>query len=332
MFIILKFNNFLSKKSIKVTIAMFLLSILIICVNIFINGIFYNSDSLPEPPHPNDSDTTLNSDNENPPSIDNQAEKMNAINENNAPNIIQNNTPEIKNEETEDYRNLYPELYCQRPQKQYSPNKTIFLTFDDGPSERTSEILDILKQKNIKATFFVTGKASNQGKALMKRIVDEGHTIGIHTYSHAFRQIYSSISAYLDDFNKIYNLIVSATGVKPTIFRFPGGSKNNFNKSIYRELITEMTRRGFDYFDWNLSAGDAVSRTPTPKQTCIKNILNSSNNYSHSVVLMHDLKPKYTTVQALPEIIDGLINQGFSFDKLTNAIDPAPYSLVKPYR
>ena len=93
-----------------------------------------------------------------------------------------------------------------------------------------------------------------------------------------------------------------------------------------------MTRRGFDYFDWNLSAGDAVSRTPTPVEVCVNNIIKSSKTRSHGVVLMHDAKPKHTTVKALPQIIDELTNQGFSFDKLSNEINPAPYSLSKPYK
>lgn len=233
---------------------------------------------------------------------------------------------------TKNYQQMYPELYCTRPQEQINPGKTIFLTFDDGPSDRTLEILDILREKGIKATFFVTGNCPAKGKSIMKKIVDEGHAIGVHTYTHAFKKIYASVNAFLDDFNKIYNLIYDATGVKPTIFRFPGGSKNGFNNGNYRELIAEMTRRGFDYFDWNLSAGDAVSRTPTPTSRCISNVLNASKNCRHGVVLMHDARPKNTTVEALPAIIDGLRSQGFSFDKLSNSINPAAYSLVKPYR
>ena len=267
----------------------------------------------------------------------NSEEGSNKSEENNSKSENGCSTP-IKNEEKnppqteEDYTKLYPNLYCTHPETQIIPEKTIFLTFDDGPSERTSEILEILREKNVKATFFVTGNASPKGQALMKQIVDEGNTIGIHTYTHEFRQIYASVSAFLDDFNKIYNLIYEATGVKPTIFRFPGGSKNSFNKNNYKELIAEMTRRGFDYFDWNLSVGDAVSRTPTPTQNCINNVRTFSKNCDHGVVLMHDARPKVTTVEALPHIIDGLKNQGFAFDKLSNNIDPAPYSLVKPYR
>lgn len=247
-------------------------------------------------------------------------------------NKVQQRMLESLASNAKDYQELYPDLYCTRPPKQISPDKTIFLTFDDGPSDRTLEVLDILREKGVKATFFVTGNCPAKGKSIMKKIVDEGHTIGVHTYTHAFKKIYASVNAFLDDFNKIYNLIYDATGVKPTIFRFPGGSKNGFNKGNYRELIAEMTRRGFDYFDWNLSAGDAVSRTLTPTSRCISNVLNASKNCRHGVVLMHDARPKTTTVEALPVIIDGLKSQGFSFDKLSNSINPAAYSLVKPYR
>ena len=230
-----------------------------------------------------------------------------------------------------DYTALYPDLYVQRPEIQVLPEKVAFLTFDDGPSARTAEVLDILKERNIKATFFVTGKTTEFAKSMMRRIVDEGHTIAVHTYTHEFRQIYSSVQAYLDDFNKIFNLIYNVTGVKPEIFRFPGGSKNGFNRNNYRDFINEMTRRGFDYFDWNVSSGDAVSRTPTPAQTCVSNVLNGAAGLRNCVVLMHDLQPKTTTVQALPDIINGLAAQGFTFDKLSHDIDPAPFSLVRPY-
>ena len=230
-----------------------------------------------------------------------------------------------------DYTQLYPDMYVKRPEKQISPNKTIFLTFDDGPSARTGEVLDILKQKNVKATFFVVGNTSTAGKDYMKRIVEEGHTIAPHTFTHNFKSIYSSVEAYLNDFNKIYTLIYETTGVKPTIFRFAGGSKNSFNKNNYREIIAEMTRRGFDYYDWNLSTGDAAKKSLTPAERCLSNVLNYSAKYNNAVVLMHDAQPKTTTVQALPALIDGLRNQGFSFQKLSNEIYPVPHSLIKPY-
>lgn len=266
--------------------------------------------------------------------------KKNAISEHseskktsdNSPSLSKPSQAETVSAPNADYTSLYPNLYVKRPDTQILPPKTAFLTFDDGPSERTAEILDILKQRNIKATFFVTGKTTEFAKSMMRRIVTEGHTIAVHTYTHDFKQIYSSVQAYLDDFNRIYTLIYDVTGVKPDIFRFPGGSKNGFNKNNYREFINEMTRRGFDYFDWNVSSGDAVSRTPTPADVCTSNVLNHCSNLNSCVVLMHDLRPKTTTVQALPNIIDGLEARGFKFDKLSHNIDPSSFSLVRPYR
>lgn len=248
------------------------------------------------------------------------------------PSVETESNSEINSQSSVDYTKLYPNLYVKRPSVQTLPPKTAFLTFDDGPSERTAEILDILKEQNIQATFFVTGKTTDYAKTMMKRIVNEGHTIAVHTYTHNFKEIYASVQDYLCDFNNIYNLIYVVTGVKPCIFRFPGGSKNGFNKDNYREFINEMCRRGFDYFDWNVSAGDAVSRTPTPVSICISNVLKNSANLNACVVLMHDLRPKTTTVKALPEIINGLRAQGFKFDKLSHDINPSSFSLVRPYR
>lgn len=240
-------------------------------------------------------------------------------------------TVKPKTKPSGDYTKLYPDLYVDKPDKQMTPSKTVFLTFDDGPSERTKEILKILKEKNVKATFFVIGNTSETGKSLMKQIVEEGHTIAPHTYTHEFKKIYSSVKSYLDDFYKIFKLIYETTGQKPNIFRFAGGSNTTFNKSIRKELIAEMLRRGFFYYDWNLSTGDAAQKGLMPVEKCLSNVLNYSAKYNSAVVLMHDARPKTTTVQALPSLIDGLRKQGFSFDKLSNQINPTIYSLTKPY-
>lgn len=324
-----KFRNWIKLKRNKSLTIIFLITavaIVISCVNLS-----RTSQLKPDPENQLVENKTEENDSK-PENNEEKSLKEEATDAENKVKEVPQKAPQPQASNVKNYQELYPELYCTRPQKQINPDKTIFLTFDDGPSDRTLEILDILREKGVKATFFVTGNCPAKGKAIMKKIVDEGHAIGVHTYTHAFKKIYASVNAFLDDFNKIYNLIYDATGVKPTIFRFPGGSKNGFNKGNYRELIAEMTRRGFDYFDWNLSAGDAVSRTPTPTSKCISNVLNASKNCRHGVVLMHDARPKTTTVEALPAIIDGLRSQGFSFDKLSNSINPAAYSLVKPYR
>lgn len=321
-----KFRNWIKlkrNKSLMIIFSITAVAIVISCVNL----------SQTTQPKPDPEDQLIeNKAEENDSKSENNEEKSLKTEDEPKVEKVPREVPQSPTSTAKNYQELYPDLYCTRPQRQTNPDKTIFLTFDDGPSDRTLEILDILREKGVKATFFVTGNCPAKGKSIMKKIVDEGHTIGVHTYTHDFKKIYASVGAFLDDFYKIYSLIYDATGVKPTIFRFPGGSKNGFNKGNYRELIAEMTRRGFDYFDWNLSAGDAVSRTPTPTSRCISNVLNASKNCRHGVVLMHDARPKTTTVEALPAIIDGLRSQGFSFDRLSNSISPAAYSLVKPYR
>ena len=115
--------------------------------------------------------------------------------------------------------------------------KTVYLTFDDGPSARTPEVLKILEEYGVKATFFVVGKDTEQSKQWMRDIVAAGHTIGVHSFTHDYREIYSSVEDYLDDFAKEYALIEEVTGVPPQIFRFPGGSINAYNGHIYQEIV-----------------------------------------------------------------------------------------------
>lgn len=317
--------SFVKKPSKKIIWISFFVLLILACT-VALSAIYFNSkNEAPIEPAPENIEEIKPSEKGNTGSEETQIDDKNS----NKGEINDAVDPTIKPKK--DYTQLYPDMYVKRPEKQISPNKTIFLTFDDGPSARTGEVLDILKQKNVKATFFVVGNTSATGKDYMKRIVEEGHTIAPHTFTHNFKSIYSSVEAYLNDFNKIYTLIYETTGLKPTIFRFAGGSKNSFNKNNYREIIAEMTRRGFDYYDWNLSTGDAVQKSLTPAEKCLSNVLNYSAKYNNAVVLMHDAQPKTTTVQALPALIDGLRNQGFSFQKLSNEIYPVPYSLIKPY-
>ncbi len=317
--------SFVKKPSKKIIWISFFVLLILACT-VALSAIYLNSKN----------ETPIESATENieeikPSEEENTGTEETPTNENNSNKVEINDAVDPTIKPKKDYTQLYPDMYVKRPEKQISPNKTIFLTFDDGPSARTGEVLDILKQKNVKATFFVVGNTSAAGKDYMKRIVEEGHTIAPHTFTHNFKSIYSSVEAYLNDFNKIYTLIYETTGVKPTIFRFAGGSKNSFNKNNYIEIIAEMTRRGFDYYDWNLSTGDAAKKSLTPAERCLSNVLNYSAKYNNAVVLMHDAQPKTTTVQALPALIDGLRNQGFSFQKLSNEIYPVPHSLIKPY-
>ncbi|MCR4429674.1 MAG: polysaccharide deacetylase [Tepidanaerobacteraceae bacterium] len=195
--------------------------------------------------------------------------------------------------------------------------KVIYLTFDDGPSKNTPQILDILKKYDVKATFFVIGNNTEFGKEMYKRIVSEGHGIGNHTYSHKYEIIYSSKEAYIEDTEKLNKLILESTGVKPDIIRFPGGSNNHVcwkygGRDFMEKLISEMQAKGYDYFDWDVSSTDA-SRAELGKQEIIDAVIKGVGRRQKAIVLMHDSAQKETTVEALPEIIKKLKDAGYSF-------------------
>lgn len=188
--------------------------------------------------------------------------------------------------------------------KEHVPQK-VYLTFDDGPSENTSKILDILKEKDVKATFFVTGNEDESAKELYQRIVAEGHTLGMHSYSHKYSVIYSSLEAFQDDFNQLRTYLTEITGVEPEIMRFPGGSSNQVSNIDMREFIRFLTEEEISYYDWNVASGDATSQAYTPDEL-VENVMKDVVKYDTSIVLMHDASTKGTTVEALGPMIDQL--------------------------
>lgn len=225
------------------------------------------------------------------------------------------------------WQDLYPDLYAAPAARStVDAEKTVYLTFDDGPSALTPQILEILDRYDVKATFFVVGKSDDQSLQWMRDIVDAGHTLGMHTYTHDYKQIYASVEAFLDDYNKIYQLIYEATGTYPQISRFPGGSINGYNGPVYRDLISELVRRGFVYFDWNVSNGDAAEGGGIPAAALAKNALGRVDSLRRAIVLMHDSAPKKTTVDALPAIIEGYLEAGFTFAPLTPEVVPVVYT------
>lgn len=229
------------------------------------------------------------------------------------------------------YQELYPDLYTPQAEEAVYEKDVMYLTFDDGPStECTAKILDVLKEYGIKATFFVVGRNNDteEKRELLRRIVAEGHTLGIHSYSHDYTRIYTSVEAFLEDFNQVYKWVYETTGVKPEVFRFPGGSVNSYNADICREIISEMTRRGFQYFDWNMAAQDAVKGGISSGQVT-ENILDQAERVSRGVVLMHDSSNKETTVEALPGVIAGLMEQGFTFKPLTKEVQSIRFDYIK---
>lgn len=198
--------------------------------------------------------------------------------------------------------------------------KTMYLTFDDGPSaENTSKVLDILAEKDVKATFFVVGENVRKNPEVAKRIVAEGHTIGIHCNTHEYDVIYKSVESYLEDFMAAYDAVFEVTGVKAQLFRFPGGSVNAYNKSISDEIIKEMTDRGFLYYDWNASLEDAVKKNDPEK--LLENARESTLRRKKVVMLAHDIV--YNTTLCLEDLIDQFPE--YRFEALTKGVVPIQF-------
>lgn len=183
--------------------------------------------------------------------------------------------------------------------------KRVYLTFDDGPSNNTEEILDILNKYDVKATFFVVGNTSEHGQELLKRIVSEGHSVGLHSYSHKYASIYDSEDAFFDDFNKISDYVYETTGVRSNICRLPGGSSNNVSKIDMADLVRELNDKGIECYDWNIAGGDASGQKLTADEIA-SNVLNGIERFQTAVVLLHDGADKDSTVEALDIILQNL--------------------------
>lgn len=238
-----------------------------------------------------------------------------------AQDAVESNSSEVAgiepNEKLPEYATLYPDMYVEKicPDCGVNEKKVAYLSFDDGPSKNTEKILQILREKDACATFFLIGSTiDDEGKESIKHIVEQGSKIGIHSYCHEHKAIYSSVKGFLDDFYKVYTQIYEITGQKPNIFRFPWGSYNSYSKPIKKNLISEMERRGFTYYDWNVSAEDSVGH-PT-QSSIMKNIMKDVKRYNQPVILMHDSRINDLTVQMLPTIIDKLKELGYTFDTL----------------
>lgn len=195
--------------------------------------------------------------------------------------------------------------------------KVCYLTFDDGPSDNTLKILDILKKANAKASFFVVGTSKLD---YIKRAHAEGHTIALHANNHDYGKIYKSEAAYFDDLTKLSNKVKNLIGVESKIIRFPGGSSNttsrSHNKGIMTRLTKQVQQKGFVYVDWNVDSNDATGNN-VPKSKILNSIKSSSKGRGDICVLMHDTAAKKTTVEALPEMICYLRGQGYRFEALT---------------
>lgn len=200
------------------------------------------------------------------------------------------------------------------------PKGVIYLTFDDGPSSKiTTQILDVLKEKGVKATFFILNYNST-GEAIVKREIAEGHTVGIHGYSHTYKDIYKSEDAYMENITKLQAKIKASTGYNATITRFPGGSSNTvsrFNPGIMTRLSKLVVEKGYRYFDWNISSGDAGGAKSA--DDVYNNVIKGLSKSKQNVVLMHDTNAKSMTLNALPRIIDYGLANGYRFERITES-------------
>ena len=180
--------------------------------------------------------------------------------------------------------------------------KKVLLTFDDGPSTNTDAILDVLAEYDVKATFFVSGKKSYTEQ--YRHIVEQGHTIGMHSYQHKYDVIYQDLPTFADDFYAIRDYIKEITGVDCKYYRFPGGSSNQVSQIDMRQCIAFLEEEGVDYVDWNISSEDAAGARTA--EEVVENVMGQIENSKAEtmVVLMHDLGSKTATVEALPVIIE----------------------------
>lgn len=220
-----------------------------------------------------------------------------------------------------------PEEDAQVQDETTGQQKRVYLTFDDGPSIYTGQILDILKANDIKATFFVIAREDESYWPYYTRILEEGHTLGMHSYTHDYNQVYASLDSFEADVNSLSQFLYDRTGEYPTIYRFPGGSSNTVCNVPMEECIAYLNEQGITYYDWNALNGDAVS-SELPPEKLVENIMNSVRQNNTSIVLMHDMQSRHTTVESLQPLIDTLKDEGYEIlpiDENTPLIQHIPY-------
>lgn len=235
-------------------------------------------------------------------SLKKQLREAEIFNENLTQTLAQGNF-HLGEEDCYFYENDPIEMEEPQTAPEHPDTRKVYLTFDDGPTSTTDEILDILDEYRVKATFFVTGNEAISHPERYQAITERGHTIGMHSYSHDYDEIYSSLQAFETDLNKIKNYITETTGVVPTVYRFPGGSSNTISKLPMSVFCDYMDEKGIAYFDWNVSAKDA-SNPVRSKAEIVENATKDLERFHTAVILMHDTANKKTTVEALPDIIE----------------------------
>ena len=211
----------------------------------------------------------------------------------------------------------------RQPDRVDPGDKVVYLTFDDGPGQYTGELLDVLAEYNVKATFFVVNTGYD---SMIAREVREGHSVGIHSATHDYSTIYASEEAFFADLEKMRSIILSASGRDTTLMRFPGGSSNTvsrFNPGIMTRLVAAVTDMGYQYFDWNVTSGDAGETTQT--EQVVKNVIDGISQHNVSIVLQHDIKG--FSVAAVEEILAWGLSNGYTFLPLTSSSPTAHHGV-----
>ncbi len=201
----------------------------------------------------------------------------------------------------------------RQPETVQPGSKTIYLTFDDGPSSHTQRLLEVLEKYNVKATFFVVGTYGRAYMDLLPKMHEAGHAIGMHSVSHDYSTIYASQDAFFADLYAMQKVIYDYTGHWSTLMRFPGGSSNQVSDTSMKKLVQAVTDQGFQYFDWNVSSGDAGETTDTNQ--VFQNVINGIKGKNAAVVLQHDIKG--FSVDAVERIIVWGLANGYTFQPLT---------------
>ena len=200
--------------------------------------------------------------------------------------------------------------------------KVAYLTFDDGPSRNTIRILDILDEYDVKATFFVMANDSPEGKTGYNEMIKRGHQIALHTYSHNYADIYTSMEAFFHNIEQLESFLAEGYNIRTNVIRFPGGSKNVSSRqyggpNIMKDIKEECVKRGYRFFDWNIDSKDGISPYVSVGEIT-SNVLSGARNKDTAIILLHDINAMTNTVTALPNIIKGLQEQGFIFKVISD--------------
>ncbi|MED3761117.1 MULTISPECIES: polysaccharide deacetylase family protein [Peribacillus] len=204
--------------------------------------------------------------------------------------------------------------------KSKANQKIAYLTFDDGPSLNTMEILNILDRYHVKATFFVKGNEEPYAKRCYQEMISRGHSIALHSYTHDYSIVYRSTESFFQDLNRLETMLQEEYGIKSRIVRLPGGSNNRLRhqtstKPIINGILQQLKEKGYIYFDWSIDSTDGFSPSISEQQI-ISAVQKGTKNQKHVNILLHDINSMKNTVKALPDIIEFLKKEGYTFDTI----------------